>query len=499
MDATAQLALMTKAKIVFERPGTFLSFPALVPMPFSPAELDFGKALSDPKVSAALVEFSRAVNQCPSGVIFQGDSDQYLWEHYDHWLNAMSLAQDELSPDQDAAYTHAKALLAAQDATGLVIDSPALSNYKQWRDKYMAAVQAYKSAQTTASMAQDAAAKTQWQNTDEPRLRAVVAAAMADWETKGTKTAIDAAQAKVAACEARMPSKVQLEWRSAYNPDLDHFTDPTTNATCGPSGFAPANICDHPWTTFTLTADEIRGLTAQASKELQNIFGDTGASGISSISFEFCSAAVVRTWFNSAVFDARFWKFSDGEPDLSDGAAPAEGAWSAYVNAVVFARHIRVTTVSAPHAPPAPISTFPAVALRPEVMHMLAAKQPAPAVHPPVMMMMARPMAAPAATGVLAAGSQRANLANSAPLPPPRPVTVNPALRLNAAVYRIPPAANGPVLAQPAPAPAPAPTPMPTPAPAPTPPHPEDDQVSILAFICRSLPKVPNPDPALHW
>jgi hypothetical protein len=67
MDATAQLALMTKAKIVFERPGTFLSFPALVPIAFSPAELDFGKALSDPKVSAALVEFSRAVNQCPTG------------------------------------------------------------------------------------------------------------------------------------------------------------------------------------------------------------------------------------------------------------------------------------------------------------------------------------------------------------------------------------------------------------------------------------------------
>jgi hypothetical protein len=47
----------------------------------------------------------------------------------------MSLAQDELSPDQDAAYTQAKALLTAKDPSGLVIDSPALSNYKQWRDK----------------------------------------------------------------------------------------------------------------------------------------------------------------------------------------------------------------------------------------------------------------------------------------------------------------------------------------------------------------------------
>jgi hypothetical protein len=504
MDATAQLALMTKAKIVFERPGTFLSFPALAPMPFSPAALDFGKALSDPKVSAALVEFSRAVNQCPSGVIFQGDSDQYLWEHYDHWLNAMSLAQDELSPDQDAAYTQARALVTAQDANGLVIDSPALSNYKEWRDKYMAAVQAYKSAQTTASMAQDAAAKTQWQNTDEPRLRAVVAAAMADWETKGTKTAIDAAQAKVAACEARMPSKVQLEWRSAYNPDLDHFTDPTTNATCGPSGFAPANICDQPWTTFTLSADEIRGLTAQASKELQNIFGDTGASGISSISFEFCSAAVVRTWFKSAVFDARFWKFVDGEPDLSDGGAPAKGAWPAYVSAVVFARNIRVTTVSAPQAPPTPIRTLPPVMLRPEVLQTLAVRQPTAVVHPQVMMM-ARPLtAAPVAARVAMPASvvQRPSLVTRTPSPPPRPITVNPALRLNAAIYRVPSAARTPIVVPPAPAPTPpAPAPAPT-TPAPTTPAPApapDDQVSVLAFICRPLPKVPNPDPALHW
>lgn len=489
MDATAQLALMTKAKIVFERPGTFLSFPALFPIAFPPAAMDFGKALTDPKVSAALLEFSRAVSQCPTGVIFQGDSDQYLWERYDNWLNAMNLAKDELSPDQDATYTQAKGLLTTQDPNGLVVDTPALSNYKQWRDKYIAAEQAYKSAQTTALMSQDPAAKTQWQNIDEPRLRAAVAAAMADWETKGTKTAIEAAQAKVATSEARMPSKVWTEWRTAYNPDIDHFTDPTTNESCGPSGFAPANLCEQQWPTLTLTTDEIRGLAARASKELQTIFGETGASEISSISFEFCSAAVVRPWLRSATFDARFWKLGDGGSDLSDGGDPPKGAWPAYVTAVVFARNIKVTTASAPQSPPVPIRTIPAVALRPEVLRTLPAPPPAPAVHPQVMMM-ARPMvAAPAAPKVLASGSpivQRAILVNRASPPPPQPVTVNPALRLNTAMYRISPASEGPVAAQPAP---------PQAAPAP---HP-DDQVSVLAFICRPLPKVPNPDPALSW
>jgi hypothetical protein len=37
-------------------------------------------------------------------------------------------------------------------------------------------------------------------------------------------------------------------------------------------------------------------------------------------------------------------------------------------------------------------------------------------------------------------------------------------------------------------------------APAPSPqPSPETTQVSILAFICKRLPKCPNPDPALNW
>jgi len=41
MDALAQLALMTKAKLVFESPGSFLSFPALSPISYSADQLNF--------------------------------------------------------------------------------------------------------------------------------------------------------------------------------------------------------------------------------------------------------------------------------------------------------------------------------------------------------------------------------------------------------------------------------------------------------------------------
>jgi hypothetical protein len=145
-----------------------------------------------------------------------------------------------------------------------------------------------------------------------------------------------------------MPGKIQLEWRKAFNPDLDLLTDAASNATYGSSGFAPSNLFMQPWTTFTLSSDEIHGLAAKAPSEVQALFGKTGASKVASISFEFCSAAVVRPWFNSAIFSSRFWKFSDGQSDLSDGNVPPNGAWPAYVVAVVFARNIKVTDAAPP-------------------------------------------------------------------------------------------------------------------------------------------------------
>src|SRR5262249_18944054 len=155
----------------------------------------------------------------------------------------------------------------------------------------------------TAGNTPGAAAQAQWHDVDEPRLRQATDQAKGLWETEGRKTAIEAAQNIVATYEARMPRKVWEAWRSAYNPDIDVYTAPVSAGTCPPPGCAPADIGAQPWTTFVLTDGEIKALTAEASSELQAIFGNTGASGITSLSFEFRSAAVVRPWFNTAVFD----------------------------------------------------------------------------------------------------------------------------------------------------------------------------------------------------
>lgn len=296
-----------------------------------------------------------------------------------------------------------------------------------------------------------------------------------------------------------MPRKVWEAWRRAFNPDIDAYSDAASGGTCAPSGFAPADIGAQNWTTFTLTGPEIQTLKAAASSDLQAIFGQTGMSTITSLSFEFRSAAVVRPWFNSAIFDARFWKFADGSPDLSGGEAPPRGAWPALVTAVVFARNIRVTIAA---ALPQPLQMLPAIAVDRLALPMLQAQRAATIAMPPVLAatpvavarpaMAARPFAAATAAPVstVALAAMRPAMASGA-FTAVRPIAapVNAALRLNAAmIYR------GPLPVSP-----PAPTPAPRPLEPPPQPQPPDNTISILAFICRPLGKAPNPDPALDW
>ena len=98
MDALAQLALMTKAKLVFKSPDTFLSFPTLSPT-YSPNRLTFLPATHD---MAAFSEFSMLANALPGGVLFQPSLDNTLWDMYLHVLRHMQLAQGSLTLDESA-------------------------------------------------------------------------------------------------------------------------------------------------------------------------------------------------------------------------------------------------------------------------------------------------------------------------------------------------------------------------------------------------------------
>ena len=499
MDAIAWLALMSKANDVFGGPDVFLSFPALTPISYTPANLNVSAALSDPQVGHTLADLSLNVNSLPTGTLFQAATDNLLWDAYNKWLNDMVLATDQMSNDEKAEYDQATALLTAKDSNGLLVDSPMVVSYKQYRDGWFTANQNYLNAKSTAEASSDSTTQDQWNNVDEPRLRALIDQATSDWQNKGYKSQVENAQAVKAQLESRSPSSAWNSWRSALITDIDLPTDPVSNMQYAPTLFSPTDLFTGDWPTFLLSTDEIKQLASTAPNELRNVFSSgNGTSSVTCLSFQFRSAALVRSWLNTDVFKARFWKFADGTV-LSDGAAPPQGSWPAYISGVVFARNIVVTMQNAPQPQSFPGLAVSKTMLSPAALPTVAwghvTQPPGPAsptiradtrqfikpISPTVTPVTSKP-----AVGVIA---NRPMIA-TALAPAPRISTVSPFTRLMATTYRLPPEPlHGTVPSAPSP-PAPSSAPQTTTA---------NNSISVLAFICRGLPQTPNPDSSLNW
>jgi hypothetical protein len=505
MDSVAQLALLTKAKLVFETDGTFLSFPALTPLSYSPDELSFSASATSASATA-YSDFCRFANALPTGVVFQPALDTLLWDLYQSIFTNAQLAQSGLTPQQTAALQAADAYLYTQASDGTRSPSPQLVAYNQYQQAYLQAQQDYKSQQLTALASTDPTVQSQWQNTTEPQLRAAVQTAETNWEQQGFKAQVEQALTVELNSAALSPTLLWQTWSGLLNSDLDVLTDPASNATFAPTALAPSDIlAQTSWPTFTLSSPEIAQLVSQAPAELSSALSTAaGASNIQSLSFEFCSVALVRPWFSPAVFNAHFWRFSDPSMQLSDGGNPPQGQWPAYVTGLVLARNIVEQDVAAATTQPQPVRAFPPIALRasfipPQPPPRLIPVSPVrPIIVDPVIAQQNRQLAINrlSASTFTARPMARPTL-QAASVVRPQQVVARPAssfLLHNTAAVGIGPG-RFTAVGLPTPTPAPAPAAAAPPPPAPT----TNPGISILAFICKPLPKCPDPDPSLTW
>lgn len=478
MDSLTQLALFTKAQLVFQAPGTFLSFPALEPLSYPPDQLDFSQLAN--LAGPAYPEFCRLVDTVPPGVLYTAESGTPFSAEYDKVLRNAQTAQSTLTATETAALQQALAFLYVKQPDGTLADSPALVAYFQYQQAYFTALQAYTSQQSTATASADPAVQAQWQNVDKPRLSAAVQAAQDAWDAKGDKAQVEAAQAVQQECAAKSPVLQWQAWGDAFNPALDELTAPD-GGTYALAAYSPFDIlASDGWPTFTLSGPEIQQLAAQAPAALKNIFQPApGAPTVSSLSFQFCAATVNRSWCNPGVFSARFWRFSDPTELLSDGATPPQGECPAYITGLVFARNIVVTDAPAGGVtpPPRPLPVFPPILLR----------QPVIPIDPVMPVRPVRPVPDPVSKPILEQRPEplAVTVARPAALPVFSPVTVD---RLNNGTFNMVPI--DPVLSPPAPSGG---------EPSPAPGQPPSGDVSILAFICTQLPRCPNADPTLTW
>lgn len=526
MEATTLCALMLKAKKVFAKEQTFLSFP-ISPLPYTPRQLDF----FDQSTPAALLEsahhraeFSTVVDAIATGEAWQPTGDTRLSETYDSILDTAELAISTRTGDEEAQFQLARAILRTADE-----DSDKLIAYRQRRDAYVLAEQRYTAAALTAVNAGENE-KLQWSNTTAPLLKRELAELLQAWMFDGFKEEVETAQMQVATLSARSPSLTWAEWRGRCNPDVDSLNDPLDGRSVMPSGFSPSNaIAPEAWRGFSLSPTEVSALLQEAPPAwLTTMLGTATPQATQAISFEFSSAAVVRPWFDPAMFKARFWKFAQDERKLSDGKSPATGECPAYVAALVFARKVRVTDAGL-HPTPTPSVPF-------EGFHFLQAAQLSkahlltyilePATDPDLQqgersphVLVKRRLAAEgrpfttikAAHAVPLTATQTALRVDGRAtfmFTPPPPAAAKSVLSarsmsqfnrmkimrsadlvaLNSQMVLIP---NFPVVDITPPAPAPAPV---SPSPAAS-----DDTIFVLAFICKSLQQCPNPDIELQW
>jgi len=529
MDKITQLALMSKAKKVFGKDDTFLSFP-LAPLQFTKEELDFVSSLNVKN----LEEFSLLVNFIPDGEAWQPTEDRYLWEVYEDILKGMDteVAFSARTDEEEARYQEATRFLLTKNEAGLSQPSAAQQAYNQFQDQMNALQAKYAAARLTGETTTDPDVKQHWRDVEEPQLRQEISALENRWIREGFKHEVEDALATKKHLGAKRPSTTWEEWHTRFMSSIDTLTG-VDQIQFYPSGVSPVNALDEgSWQTFSLTQDEIKALVKEAPDKLKSrLDPDDQDSEVVSITFDFSSAAIVRTWCDPDLFDARFWRFSSEEKQLSDGQSPPSGLCPAYVTGVVFARNISVkskaksNSASQPQGRPATGETlkFPAALqvakLQPTVQ--LTPRYQRAAINRN-QLTLNRPSLSPSHFGVIRheapisvrSVEPRTNLVNrlstqdlstlrtySSAIQPRLNVNTVPSdsVAVSKAIERLKDAAVvRPALEQSQPE-----------SPAGSSPEHETesitetktdaDQIFVLAFVCKLLPLCPNPDPSLQW
>lgn len=338
MDANVQVALIEKAKRIFAiDDGLFLSFPVLTPVAYQPATL---AALLTPNSAsdyAAAADFARIVNFVPLDQVANLAGGPALWDIYGEVLAHAEVATGRNDPVAHARSAEAQALLYHVNADGTRHESSAYLAYRTYRDAWFAAQQNYNAQRITSELSADPAQQKHWHDVLEVQLRSVVDQALADWQTLGRRSDIEAALASEITDAANDAGARWAQWQASFNPDIDLLT--AGDARYAPTGYSPADLAAAgSWLSTSMSAAEIDALVASAPAELRV---DTSGT-VEQLSFEYRSVSVTRPWFDPAALTSRIWRSSDPGQVLSDGASPAQGRLPAYVVALVLIRHVAV-------------------------------------------------------------------------------------------------------------------------------------------------------------
>jgi hypothetical protein len=521
MESRVSLALATKLKQIFENESSFLSFP--VGTGFSYRYLSFMKS---PDVSGLSLQeqlnnkadFARLVNIVPSdSAVFSNDASRLLWDRLLQVLKASSFATSALRPSEEQALAQAIDLLTdvvqLADGSQVPVNSAVLNRYYEYKTLRDAAEVAYLDEKITvesSSGPEGEALRQRWAEYREKQLRDARDAAEQNWQNLGHRQQVQAAQQTRSNLE---PKKYLNLYREAYLSDIAVSEIPDLNSMgigFYTTFFSPFDVFDPTtsWNRVTLTRTEMASLINAAPADLRALFGSGESSGdFDSVSFEYSNVALIRPWFRPEFFASRTWKLAD-ETRVSDGNLPRRGEIPAYITSMLVARNVVIRRTRSPAPGPVILPIFSPTSLR----SLKLEKQTPPIVVPRTSLARASVVSAVKATASPASDPGNAKSAASVKLGAvakstklePKLVTQTlepaPAVKQRLVTREFVDAKYAGMTIK---SPALDATPVEA---APAPGSPETieerysfDGVTLLAWVCKRVPRSPDPDPGLVW
>lgn len=377
MESKISLALATKLEMIFEKEDKFLTFPLGIGFPYR--YLNFMKDPSDSGLTLQEQlnnkgDFARLLNIIPDdSVAFSADASRFLWDELKIVLKNSIFAISGLSEAENKSLDQAIDFLTdiktEEDGTEIPVNSIAVTKYYEYKLVYENSANTYLSEKITVENStgpEGDKLKQQWAAYRENELINLKTKAEADWKNLGFKEEVENNQSIKNTLELK---KYLDKYRQAYLDEIDISEIPDLNGVgigfCT-TFFSPIDAFDTnlPWITLTLTKGEIENLVQNASVELKNLFNvGQGGEDIESCSLEYNNVVVIRPWYKPEFFASRYWKLSE-DMIISDGNLPRKGKIPAYITSMVVVRNIQIIRKKKTGSDPLVLPIFSAVPIQ---------------------------------------------------------------------------------------------------------------------------------------
>lgn len=343
VNLKAAFALVNKLKAIYENNEQFLA----LSLGLSIAKDDFEliKDINPPNVEEAdqaRFNYAKIVNAVPEKSLAYNTTDQMLW---DVFLDLLDPAQTEVATDRvlpDALkikFEDAKRLVYQDYSTRT--ESALRLAYRAYKDVYDKLD--YQIRMGDFDTEYNNPDKKEWTDIQRPELVKKRDEALSDWKGRGAKEAIEAALQLIESVEAQTPLSTWNKWKNKTL-NIQACTAIEDGATYYLTGFSPGDFTQNEgcWSKFTLTAQAIQAAGQSAPPELMNLLAVSGNQSeleIESISFDVAVVNIDRPWLSEEVFKSDIWRFYQKGRRLSDGKTNPQGDLPAYSIKMVLAKN----------------------------------------------------------------------------------------------------------------------------------------------------------------